>query len=314
MNAIFRLLLGLLFAAGLPAAAQTNAGGSVIGTAQTNAYRLVLVTNWVQPWASLRVVNGQLYDVNYSQLWQSVTIPEGATVLNARYYGYVQPTDLTFTWTWRNHEGHDRQYTIMVYNFPYDPVYFTHPKGDRDLILTAVPLALRLFPVNIQTNWTPLGREFIGTQTYDFGVACTNLVPVPTWQRVPITAPEVATAPAVVPPSVPPATPAADSQTTDRDYYSGTLSNRLERALNLSNTSQRDAFLQILANDSARAGDVTMVKNSLFNISSEFLHDNAAASTAQILARQGLHVDAFQIASSINNPQHRALIIKLLNF
>jgi len=302
-------LLLLALAVSRPVAAQTNEAMAEAG--HTNDYRLVLVTNWVQPWGSLRTVAGQLYDVNYSQLWRLVTIPEGATVLNARYDGYVQPTDLTFTWTWQGHGDRNYDYTVVVNNFPYDPAYFNHVGGDQGSIVTASAMQLHLFPVNIQTNWSPLGGMSIGTETYDYGLAYTNLVPIPTWQRVSASAATTAhtiPVPSRYPGSSHPMNPAGP----DRASLGGTLSNRLAQAMGLTSLDQRDGLLTDLATSAARDGNVDMVKQSLQNITSETLHDNTAGVAAQILALQGLRRDAIQVAGTIINTRQRLLILQVV--
>ena len=308
-NIIFRLLLWLSMAVCRTEAAPTNE--VMAGAGQTNEYRLVLVTNWVQPWGSLRMVSGQLYDVNYSQLWRLVSIPEGATVLNARYDGYVQPIDLTFTWTWQGHRDRDYNYTVVVYNFPYDPAYFRHVEGQPDEIVTAAPMQLHLFPVNIQTNWSPLGGMSIGTETYDYGLAYTNLVPVPSWQRVPVT-PMPGTHTVLIPSRYPGMIPPMSPEGPGPASLGGTLSNRLAQAMSITSIAQRDELLTELATSAARDGNVDMVKQSLQKITSETLHDNTAGVAAQILALQGMRRDAIQIAGTITNTRQRLLILQVV--
>jgi len=305
MKSVFRCLLWLPLVACLQVAAQSNSASSSV--VQTNAdYRLVLVTNWVNPWPGLRTVGGQLYDINYSELWQWLTIPADATVLNARYDGSVQPIDLTFTWGGRDPRN---QQTVVVFNYPYDPSSFRHSHDEHGTIVTASSMTFRVFPINTQTNWSPLGKMWVGQRTYDYGLPYTSLVPVASWQRVAVNG--IANVPPT--PTPVPSLQQPELEPPGQSYFSDSLTNRFEQVMSMTSIPQRDSFLTILAGRAAREGNVAMAKLALQNISSLPMHDNAAALVAQTLAGISMRSDAFAIVNSISDARERAMLLQELS-
>jgi hypothetical protein len=290
------------------AAAQTNAPASA---ADTN-YISVLVTNWVDAWPSLRTVNGRLYDSTYSELWQSVAIPERATVLGAVYTGSVQPTTLTFLWG--SHEQRDEQ-NVTVENFPYDPHDFRHADHEHGGVVTASPMILRLLPVTIQTNWSPLGKMWVGPRIYDYGLPYVGRVPVPTWQRVPASqAASQAPAPAPVLPPVAPDVPARASAPVEYSLYNGPLSNRLDLALNLKSFPKKDEALATLARDAAEQGDITTTRTALKGMVMFSERDRVARDVAHSLALRGNRAEALEIVRTITSPSQRREAMQELGY
>ena len=270
-------------------------------------YRYVLVTNWVYPWQGLRTVNGKIYDVNYSQLWQWVDIPAGAEILGARYYGSVQPTDVTFVW------GNDprNEQTVVVLNYPYDPRNFRHPEGERGVIVTSGPMDLHVFPINIQTNWTPLGKMWIGTRTYDYGLAYTNLVPLEKWVKVPASQLPPPPAPPVTQPQ--PGTITTVMQPPGRDIFGDTLSNQFTQAASITSLPQRDNYYAMLTDRAVQAGNMDMAKQCLGNIINLQLRDGTASNIARLLEQQGDTRDALIMANMITSTRIRNLTLQAIN-
>lgn len=273
----------------------------------TSNYMRILVTNWYAPEPDLRTVNGQIYNPQIGQLWKTLVIPAGAAIQGASYNGSVQPIDVTFVWG--PQEGRDNQ-TVLVRNYPYNPRDFRH---DRDNpyseIVAARQLNLRAFPIEIQTNWSPLGRAWIGQRTYDYGVPYAGMVPVPTWKEVP--AEEV--------PNLRRTSTAASSSPNDSSampsnaYLHGAFSNRLAAIQNFSANPMRDTYLLDLAMDAARQGDVTTVRQSIGGISNPTSRDGAAQLAATVLAQNGKAGDAYAIANMILNEQRHRMAIDQLN-
>jgi hypothetical protein len=282
--------------------AVTNA----VSAPTNNPYVMVLVTNWYDPQPGLRTVNGLIYDPTRAQMWQSVIIPEGAAALGARYYGSIQPIDLTFTWG--SLERRDQQ-TVVVDNYPYDPRDFKHARnGQGELpgeVVTAHALFLRLFPMDVQTNWTPLGKMWIGQRTYDYGLPYTNKVPVATWQRV--LASQLPKPPERVIP-----TPQPMGALSQRNYVSGSLSDRFAAIQSIAAAPKRDDFLLRLSIDAAHQSDVPMTKESVSNINNVTLRDQAAQMAAVTLAQNGKRDDAYTIADMITNPERHKMLMEQL--
>ena len=301
-----QLLVIMTCLAGWRAGAQPKVGIPTQPPIASN-YMTILVTNWYAPEPDLRTVNGQIYNPQIGQLWKTVVIPAGAAVQGASYNGSVQPIDVTFVW---GRQGGRDQQTVLVHNYPYNPRDFRH---DRDNpyseIVAARQLNLRVFPIEIQTNWTPLGRAWIGQRTYDYGVPYTGMVPVPIWKQVP--ADEVpklrGTSPAASSP------PGDSSPILSSAYLQGAFSNRLAAIQNLSAKPMRDTYLFDLAMEAARQGDVTTVRQSIGGISNLTSRDGAAQLAATTLAQNGKAGDAYAIANMILNAQRHRMAIDQLN-
>lgn len=269
-------------------------------------YMMVLVTNWYSPEPDLRTVNGQIYNPQIGQLWKTVVIPAGAAIQGASYNGSVQPIDVTFVW---GPQGRDQQ-TVLLHNYPYNPRDFRHD-GDNPYseIVAARQLNLRVFPIEIQTNWTPLGRSWIGQRTYDYGLPYTGMVPVPTWKEVPTE--EVPKLRGI---SAAASSPPSDSSAIITNAsFRGAFSNRLAAIQNLSAKPMRDTYFLGLAMDAARQGDVTTVRQSIGGISNSSSRDGAAQLAAVTLAQNGKAGDAFAVANMILNPQRHRMAIEELN-
>ncbi len=308
---IIALLRIVVFAILAPwcARAQTDAGISPVSI--TN-YVMMPVTNWSEPEPGLRSVNGQIYNPEIGQVWQSITIPEGAHCLGARYYGSVQPIDVTFVWGSLEHQDHQ---SIQVFNYPYNPRDFRRGRdGVQDEfedVVAAHPLYLRVLPVNIQTNWTPLGRARIGDRTYDYGLPYTNRIPVVTWQRVPV---EEVPRRELPRPTVPMQTEARIlPPVTASSYVTGDFSNRLSAIQAIDNPSRRDLFLERLATEAAHQGDVATVEQCIAGISTQIRHDNAAHAAAMVLNSTGKANDAATIAGMISQPTMRNMVLNQIN-
>jgi hypothetical protein len=294
-----------------PAAAQTNAPGPASASADTNLIS-ILVTNWVDAWPSLRTVDGRLYDSTYSELWQSVAIPEGATVLGAVYTGSVQPTDLTFIWG--SHEQHDEQ-NVTVKNFPYNPNDFSRSGHEHGVVATAAPMILRLLPISIQTNWSPLGKMWIGPKTYDYGLPYVGTVPVPTWKQVPasqvaIQSPAPVPVPRPFAPDAPPQSAAPDASS----LYSGPLANRLKAAMSITRFTKKDETLAMLAQDAAEQGDVAIARSALKGMVMFSERDRVAREVAHSLVMHGNRTEALEIVRTITNPSQRLEAMQELGY
>lgn len=259
-------------------------------------YIMVLITNWYDPEPGLRTVNGLIYNPTYAQIWQTVIIPIGAAAINPTYNGTVQPINLTFQWG--PVEGREHQ-TVTINNFPYDPRDF---RRDHDNpyshIITAHAFALRVLPVNIQTNWTPLGRMWIGQRTYDYGVPYTGKIPIATWQRVPVDqAPQKTNLVTRIPKHRP--------NLSIKAYTEGPLPDRLEAIQNLEPASRRDDYLLQLAGDAAKQDDLPTTEQALGDIANSMMRDSAAQLAAMTLARAGRAGDAYAVVTMITNPARR---------
>ncbi len=306
--AIYRLVLAVCLGPWCVGAQIYPPGATVPPT----NYVMMPVTNWSEPEPGLRSVNGQIYNPEIGQLWQSITIPEGAQCLGAQYYGSVQPIDVTFVWGSLEHRDHQ---SVQVFNYPYNPRDFRRghsgaQNGFED-VATAHALSLRVFPVNIQTNWTPLGRARIGDRTYDYGVPYTNRIPVVTWQRV---AEEDVPRPELPHPTVPRRTEARVlPPVTTSSYVTGDFSNRLAAIQTIDNPSHRDLFLGRLATEAAHQGDVATVEQCVAGITSQIRRDNAARAAAMVLSSTGKANDASAIAGMINQPTMRNMILNQIN-
>lgn len=269
----------------------------------TTNYIMVLVTNWYDPEPGLRTVNGLIYNPTYAQIWQTVIIPIGAAAMNPAYNGTVQPINLTFEWG--PVEGREHQ-TVTINNFPYDPRDFRH---DRDNpyshIVAAHEFALRVLPINIQTNYSPLGRMWIGERTYDYGLPYTGKIPIATWQRVPAElAPKTNAVTRI---------PKRKSTLPLASYTQGSLSNRLEAIEGIESAPRRDQFLLRLARDAAGNDDVAIAEQAIGDISDPNFHDMAAQNSARIFAHAGRTADAYAIVSMITNPGRRIAALEQLH-
>ena len=129
--------------------------------AQTN-----YVTNWIAAPSNYRVISNQVYDVNLSKKWVSVAIsPEfifsGASAPGARgLLTKISPSG-----------------NVTILNFPYDKSAFTYG-GYQDAWVRSKAGSARVFPIQSSTNWTPAGIIESIQWTYDFGLPCTNKIPV----------------------------------------------------------------------------------------------------------------------------------------
>lgn len=270
----------------------------------TTNYVMVLVTNWYDPEPGLRMVNGQVYNPAYAQIWKTVVIPMGAAAVNATFNGTVQPIDLTFEWG--PTQGREHQ-TVIINNFPYNPRDFQH---DRDNpyshVVTAHEFTLRVLPIDIQTNWTPLGRMWIGQRTYDYGVPYTGKIPVATWERVP--AEEATKKPAAVI-----RVPKHTATMPLKSYISGSFSDRLEAIQGIDAARRRDEFLLRLARDAANQDDLPITEQAVGDITDPNLHDGAAQTAAVILAQAGKARDAYVVVNMITNPGRRQMALQELH-
>ena len=84
-----------------------------------------------------------------------------------------------------------------------------------------------------------------------------------------------------------------------------TLNARLEAASGIDNVAAKDKALGALAANAASAGEVEILKDSLRQISSSTLRDQAAHESAGLLAAQGLRSQALEIAKTIENDSAR---------
>lgn len=288
----------------LCATAQPNGVAIPTNLPPNTNYIMVLVTNWYNPEPGLRTINGQVYNPSYAQIWQTIVIPMGAAAVNPTYSGSVQPVDLTFEWG--PVEGREHQ-TVTVLNFPYNPIDFQHEHGNPySDIVTRHTFAVRVLPVNIQTNWSPLGRSWLGPRTYDYGLPYTGRVPVVTWQRVPADqAPK--TGGAVI------RIPKHSSSFKPDSYTMGSLSDRMEAIQSIESPPRRDSNLVRLATDAAREDNVAIAEQALGDISNSSMRDSAAQMAATMLAQAGKTGDAYAVVAMITNPQHRRLTLELLH-
>lgn len=79
-----------------------------------------------------------------------------------------------------------------------------------------------------------------------------------------------------------------------------TLSERLEAASGMINLTARDKSLAAVATDSAKAGEVELVKATLQQINEFTKRNQTALETVRLLARRGLRKQALEIATSID--------------
>ena len=139
-------------------------------------YKTVQVTNWIQPGPFLRLVNGQKYNIAYSQLWGQ---PSGGRTEDddsghfIRYETIPQQIENGKTFCdmyairwWYDYYGHpkdeDRWFVkkIVVYNAP-------------DNTLLGKPFKFTCMKVGDYV----IGNRFIA-EAYDCGIQDTNPVPV----------------------------------------------------------------------------------------------------------------------------------------
>jgi hypothetical protein len=91
-----------------------------------------------------------------------------------------------------------------------------------------------------------------------------------------------------------------------------TLEERLEAASTISASVEKDRALAIVARDSAKAGEVELVQNSLEQMAASWARDGAARESALLLARRGLRKPAIEIAKSItSNPVRDQVLTEL---
>lgn len=294
---VLRLLVSMTFLAGWCAGAQPKLAIPTQPPPSSN-YVTVLVTNWYDAPPGLRTVNDQVYNPEIGQLWKFVIIPAGAAIQGAAYSGSIQPIDVTFVW------GRERErQTVVIHNFPYNPRDFTHDRDNRySDIVTARQLNLRLFPLDIQTNYSELGRAWICQRTYDYGLPYTGKLPVATLEKVPADGATALPAASITGPALPPSA-----------YSHGALSDRLAAIQNLPTGTKRDNSLFKVATDAAGQGDVTLLRQALQIISSQFVHDHAARLAAIALLQNGKTGDAYEIAGTITDPKRHRMAIEELD-
>ncbi len=266
-------------------------------------YIMVLVTNWVDAAPGLRTVNDQVYNPEISELWKSVTIPAGAAIQGASYSGSIQPIDVTFVWG--PHEGREHQ-TVTVNNYPYNPRDFVHERHNAySDIIAARELHLRVFPLDIQTNYSALGRMWVGQRTYDYGLPYTGKIAVTSWEQVPADERHRSRKKREAASDYPPATPI-------NIYTQGPLHDRLEAIQRLPAGEQRDDYLMDLAKDAAGRSDVPLLKETLESITNHTRHDQAAKLASVTLLKNGKAGDAYAIAGTILDAHmHKKAIIEL---
>jgi hypothetical protein len=83
------------------------------------------------------------------------------------------------------------------------------------------------------------------------------------------------------------------------------LSGRLDAAMAMTNSNQRDEALQVLVADAATAGEGEMVKEVLAKFTSTNLKDDAAVEAALALAEVGQAQAATDIAKTMSNLNQR---------
>jgi len=136
--------------------------------AQTN-----YVTNWVNAPTNYRVVSNQVYDVNTSTKWTTISIPPGSVLdviprPDARHY---PAPGQRIQMTAKSGKVHQ-----LILNFPYDPADM--PLDTKTLTYRASQKPFRVFYAGSTTNWGPNGVPESITRTYDYGLPCTNKIPV----------------------------------------------------------------------------------------------------------------------------------------
>jgi len=80
-----------------------------------------------------------------------------------------------------------------------------------------------------------------------------------------------------------------------------TLAVRLEAASMISDFTEKDNSLVVLAIDAAKAGEMEIIKTSLRQITDFTKRDETAHESARVLAKQGRRKQALEIAKGISN-------------
>jgi hypothetical protein len=83
------------------------------------------------------------------------------------------------------------------------------------------------------------------------------------------------------------------------------LSSRYEAAKAITNTAQRDQSLSVVAGDAAREGDATVVKKCIQSITAAAAKDDAAFTSAVVLAKAEKGQEATEVARMITNTARR---------
>jgi hypothetical protein len=101
--------------------------------------------------------------------------------------------------------------------------------------------------------------------------------------------------------------PACKSGDNDPPGMSGkaSLSSRYEAAKAITNTAQRDRALSVVAADAARDGDATVVKKCIQSITVSAAKDDAAFTSAVVLAKAEKGQEATEVARMITNTARR---------
>jgi len=87
------------------------------------------------------------------------------------------------------------------------------------------------------------------------------------------------------------------------------LSARLEAAEMISNQSEKDKALSVVATDAARAGEIDTVSAAIEQISASSYRDQASLDSVRLLAKRGLRKEAIQIAQRISSNMTRDLAL-----
>ena len=104
----------------------------------------------------------------------------------------------------------------------------------------------------------------------------------------------------------------AGSGGCDREDSPGALADRVEAALAISNSPQKDQALQQVAEDAAEAGEGEIVRKALSGMNNGPQRDQAAQQCAHSLAKAGRRSEAVEIAKMIaNSPQRDQLLQQL---
>ena len=101
--------------------------------------------------------------------------------------------------------------------------------------------------------------------------------------------------------------PACKGGDSDPPGMSGkaSLSSRYEAAKAITNTAQRDQSLSVVAGDAAREGDATVVKKCIQSITASAAKDDAAFTSAVVLAKAEKGQEATEVARMITSTARR---------
>lgn len=128
-------------------------------TAQTN-----------NPPPDFRMVNGQIYNVNKSPQWITITIPAGSKVEGEvrEYIHVVEPQNVFF----RFPNGPD---DVLIKNFPFNPANF---HKWQNILYLSRPLHLKVFSLSRPTtNYDTFGHITItpAKPQFDFGIPTNSI-------------------------------------------------------------------------------------------------------------------------------------------